>query len=75
MEINVAVSYPHPSSPSPSPTPNPAGYGMRQDGIGYSGMVVTPYYDSLLVKYTARGATWEEVSTGVHLKHKPNMHP
>jgi len=39
-----------------------AGYGMRQDGIGYSGMTVTPYYDSLLVKYTARGATWEEVN-------------
>lgn len=38
-----------------------AGYGMRQDGIGYSGMTVTPYYDSLLVKYTARGSNWGEV--------------
>ncbi len=38
-----------------------AGFGMRMDGIGYSGMVITPYYDSLLVKYTARGANWEEV--------------
>ena len=28
-----------------------AGFGMRQDGIGYSGMTITPYYDSLLVKY------------------------
>lgn len=38
-----------------------AGKGMRQDGIGYSGLQVTPYFDSLLVKYTARGKTWEEV--------------
>jgi len=38
-----------------------SGFGMRMDGIGYSGMVVTPYYDSLLVKYTARGSNWEEV--------------
>jgi pyruvate carboxylase len=30
-----------------------AGFGMRMDGIGYSGMTITPYYDSLLVKYTA----------------------
>ena len=37
-----------------------SGYGMRYDGIGYSGLVVSPYYDSLLVKYTARGASWEE---------------
>ena len=38
-----------------------AGFGMRMDGIGYSGMKVQPYYDSLLVKYTASGANWEEV--------------
>jgi len=38
-----------------------AGYGMRMDGIGYSGMTITPYYDSLLVKYTARGGNFEEV--------------
>jgi len=38
-----------------------SGPGMRVDGIGYSGMAVTPYYDSLLVKYTARAATWELV--------------
>ena len=35
---------------------------MRMDGIGYSGMVVQPYYDSLLVKYTASGGNWEEVT-------------
>jgi len=37
-----------------------SGFGMRQDGIGYSGLTITPYYDSLLVKYTARGASFEE---------------
>ena len=35
------------------------GAGMRVDGVGYSGMTVTPYYDSLLVKYTARAPSWE----------------
>ncbi len=30
------------------------------DGIGYSGMTVTPYYDSMLVKYTARGSNFQE---------------
>jgi len=38
-----------------------AGFGMRMDGIGYSGMTISPYYDSLLVKYTARGSNFEEV--------------
>jgi pyruvate carboxylase len=37
-----------------------AGFGMRMDGIGYSGMTITPYYDSLLVKYTARGSSFDE---------------
>jgi pyruvate carboxylase len=37
------------------------GAGMRIDGIGYSGMKVTPFYDSLLVKYTARAPSWEMV--------------
>jgi pyruvate carboxylase len=30
------------------------------DGIGYSGLKVTPYYDSMLVKYTARGMNFPE---------------
>ena len=34
------------------------GVGMRVDGVGYTGMRITPYFDSLLVKYTARAATW-----------------
>ena len=37
---------------------NALGAGVRVDGTGYSGMVVTPFYDSLLVKYTARAADW-----------------
>jgi pyruvate carboxylase len=37
-----------------------AGKGVRMDGIGYSGMTVTPYFDSMLVKYTALGATHQE---------------
>jgi len=37
-----------------------AGCGIRMDGIGYSGMTVTPYYDSMLVKYTARGSNFAE---------------
>ena len=37
-----------------------AGNGIRMDGIGYSGMTVTPYYDSMLVKYTARGSNFKE---------------
>ena len=30
------------------------------DGVGYSGMKITPYFDSMIVKYTASGATFEE---------------
>ena len=36
------------------------GQGIRLDGIGYSNYEVTPIYDSLLVKCTARGQTWLE---------------
>ena len=36
------------------------GQGFRLDGIGYQGYEVTPHYDSLLVKMTTRGLTWEE---------------
>lgn len=37
-----------------------AGKGVRMDGVGYSGMKITPYFDSMIVKYTASGATFEE---------------
>ena len=35
------------------------GVGLRIDGCSYPGMVITPYFDSLLVKYTASHGTWE----------------
>ncbi len=35
------------------------GYGIRLDGgMGYGGSVITPFYDSLLVKLTASGQTF-----------------
>jgi pyruvate carboxylase len=38
-----------------------AGFGIRLDGgTAFSGAVITPYFDSLLVKVTASGNTWEE---------------
>jgi pyruvate carboxylase len=41
---------------------SPAGYGVRLDGgTAYSGAVITPYFDSLLVKLTCFGSTFEEV--------------
>lgn len=37
-----------------------AGKGVRVDGIGYSGMVITPYFDSMIVKFTTTGSTFAE---------------
>ncbi len=40
---------------------SPAGFGIRLDGgSAYGGAVITPYFDSLLVKLTAAGATFDE---------------
>jgi pyruvate carboxylase len=40
---------------------SPAGFGIRLDGgTAYGGAVITPYYDSLLVKVTAWGRTLRE---------------
>jgi pyruvate carboxylase len=40
---------------------SPAGFGIRLDGgTAYGGAVLTPYYDSLLVKMTAWGNTLSE---------------
>ncbi|HUF61368.1 MAG TPA: pyruvate carboxylase [Verrucomicrobiales bacterium] len=37
-----------------------SGFGIRLDGgMGAAGSVITPFYDSLLVKVTARGRTFE----------------
>jgi pyruvate carboxylase len=38
-----------------------AGFGIRLDGgTAFAGAVITPYFDSLLVKVTAWGGTWDE---------------
>merc|ERR1719515_458701 len=34
------------------------GFGVRVDGTAYSGMTVTPFFDSLLVKYITTADTW-----------------
>jgi pyruvate carboxylase len=40
---------------------SPAGFGIRLDGASaYGGAVITPYYDSLLVKTTAWGVTLQQ---------------
>ncbi|MFN0168727.1 MAG: pyruvate carboxylase [Bryobacteraceae bacterium] len=40
---------------------SPAGFGIRLDGgSAYGGAVITPYYDSLLVKITAWGRDFEQ---------------
>jgi pyruvate carboxylase len=40
---------------------SPAGYGVRLDGgTAYTGAVITPYFDSLLVKLTCFGNTLDE---------------
>ncbi|MBX3470481.1 MAG: pyruvate carboxylase [Planctomycetes bacterium] len=39
---------------------SPGGMGLRLDGgSGYAGAVISPHYDSLLVKVTAHDLTWE----------------
>ena len=42
--------------------PGLKGAGVRVDGTGYSGMVVTPFYDSLLTAAMAAGLTMGTVS-------------
>jgi pyruvate carboxylase len=42
---------------------SPAGYGIRLDGANaFGGAVITPYFDSLLVKITARAGTLQEAA-------------
>ena len=46
---------------------SPGGYGVRLDGgTAYSGAVITPHFDSLLVKLTCFGGTFEEVIARTH---------
>jgi pyruvate carboxylase subunit A len=39
---------------------SPGGPGVRLDGAMYQGYQITPYYDSMLVKLTVYGFTWQE---------------
>lgn len=42
---------------------SPSGYGIRLDGgNGFTGSVITPYYDSLLVKVTSWAITFEDAT-------------
>jgi pyruvate carboxylase len=46
---------------------SPAGYGIRLDAASaYTGALITPFYDSLLVKITAFGLTFEEATKKMH---------
>ena len=39
---------------------SPGGFGVRLDGgMGYAGAVITPFYDSLLVKSVTSGQSYE----------------
>ncbi len=39
---------------------SPGGFGIRLDGgMGYAGAVITPFYDSMLVKLVASGQTYD----------------
>lgn len=39
---------------------SPGGYGVRLDGFVYQGYTIPEVYDSLLVKLTVHGFTWDE---------------
>ncbi|HAB18307.1 MAG TPA: pyruvate carboxylase [Verrucomicrobiota bacterium] len=46
---------------------SPGGFGIRLDGaMGYSGAVITPFYDSLLVKVIASGQSYEITLDRMH---------
>jgi len=46
---------------------SPGGFGIRLDGAqGFAGSVITPFYDSMLVKVTASGQTFEMAMDRMH---------
>jgi pyruvate carboxylase len=46
---------------------SPGGFGIRLDGgMGYAGAVITPFYDSLLVKVVASAQTYEIAMHRMH---------
>ncbi len=47
---------------------SPGGFGIRLDGgMGYGGSIITPFYDSLLVKVIASAHTYD---TAIHRMHR-----
>jgi pyruvate carboxylase len=47
---------------------SPGGFGIRLDGgMGYAGSIITPFYDSLLVKVIASAHTYD---TAIHRMHR-----
>ena len=42
------------------------GHGVRLDGAIYQGYEIPPYYDSLMVKLTVYGFTWQEAVDRLH---------
>jgi len=46
---------------------SPGGFGIRLDGgMGYSGAVITPFYDSMLVKLIASGQSYDIALSRTH---------
>jgi pyruvate carboxylase len=46
---------------------SPGGFGIRLDGAqGFAGSVITPFYDSMLVKVTASGQTYHMAMDRMH---------
>ena len=46
---------------------SPGGFGIRLDGAqGFAGSVITPFYDSMLVKVTASGQTYDMAMDRMH---------
>jgi len=46
---------------------SPGGFGVRLDGgMGYAGAVITPFYDSMLVKVIVSGQTYENALHRTH---------
>jgi len=46
---------------------SPGGFGIRLDGgMGYSGAIITPFYDSMLVKVIASAHTYETAILRMH---------
>jgi len=40
----------------------PGGMGVRLDGMGHQGAVISPYYDSLLTKVIVKGRTFKQAA-------------